>query len=60
MLNTDFTVFWIERFYEYAPGWIAAAISAGIIVLLGKWLHARYAGYLTGYCLDTTRPPEIL
>ena len=51
MLNTDFTVFWIERFYEYAPGWIAAAISAGIIVLLGKWLHARYAGYLTGYCL---------
>ena len=51
MLNTDFTVFWIEKFYEYAPGWIAAAISAVIIVLLGRWLQARFTGYLMGYCV---------
>lgn len=51
MLETEFTVFWIGKFYEYAPGWIAAAVSAAIILVLGRWLHSRYGGYLAGYCI---------
>lgn len=51
MLDTDFTVFWIQRYYSYTPGWIAAVVSAVIILLMGKWLRARYGGYLAGYCI---------
>lgn len=51
MLETDFTVFWIQKFYEYAPGWISAVVAAAIILVLGKWLHSRYEGYLAGYCI---------
>ena len=50
MLNTEFTVFWIKKFFEYSPGWIAAAVSICVIVLLGRWLRAHFTGYLTGYC----------
>ena len=50
MLNTEFTVFWIKKFFEYSPGWIAAAVSICVIVLLGRWLRAHFTGYLTGSC----------
>lgn len=50
MLNTEFTVFWIKKFFEYSPGWIAAVVSACVLVVLGRWLQARFTGYLMGYC----------